>query len=88
MIWTITTLEQKGYDGLYSPILGCACTVRDLRPCGQSISDTLTCKPGYEWPDDDDILISSRRYPPPGPDPDPDQYDNHSPACGIKSGGE
>jgi len=46
MIWIDKTLKEKGYDGLYYPG-ECACKIGDLRPCGQTISETLDCKPGY-----------------------------------------
>jgi len=47
MIWTDLTLAAKNYDGLYCAHADCACKVHDLRPCGNSISETLMCKPGH-----------------------------------------
>lgn len=40
-------LLEHGYDGLYLDDggEGCGCTVDDLRPCGEDMSD---CKPGYK----------------------------------------
>jgi hypothetical protein len=62
MIWTDETLKRKGYDGLYDEC-HCACEIGDLRPCGLSISETLSCKPGYmhDSGDEFEFIISEAR---------------------------
>ena len=40
-------LECTGYDGLFSPMLGCACDHTDLMPCGEPMPD---CQAGTKAP--------------------------------------
>ena len=64
-------LIKHGYDGLYSDLLECGCSVDDLMPCEGFNSNPYQCRPGYKVkdpPDEFEFLIvaekdSERRTP-------------------------
>lgn len=42
-------LKRGGFDGLFNPLLDCACELSDLEPCGSMGSN---CSAGYRAPCD------------------------------------
>jgi hypothetical protein len=40
-------LKENGYDGLYNEDY-CWCEMKNLMPCGDTLSTTSNCEPGYK----------------------------------------